>query len=480
VVRGWDFKIVVGRTLGWSVLKSSRFDVMRAGDKFVFRGSGFGHGLGLCQNGAHVMASRGASYRQILAHYFPGTTVGGASMATPVGGTGIATPVGGAGAGIAAPVGNAGTGMATPVGGGGAASYDSDAATAASIGRAGTNISIGGAGAAEPEAAPRTETQARRASPGSHEKAVIGNVAGRTGTPARAPIIRASFARPRGTGTSFARVRGIGVSFARAPVIRTSFARPRPVRASFVRSGVARARPVQASFAHANFTHTRAGHAQREFARAAFEASPVAVAASLAQARLTLSSENFRVSYPARGASRREVEAALAVLEAARADVRSRLAAASVAAPALGVLEIFVHPTTGDFTEATGKPAWVAAVTRARRIDLQPLATLNRRGLLAPTLRHEYAHAVIDALSRSRAPLWLSEGLAAHVAGEGRMLTRGAPLQGKLSREELEKRLAAPANAADMRALYAAAFREVSALIRAQGEADVWRRVARS
>ncbi|HZG53071.1 MAG TPA: SpoIID/LytB domain-containing protein, partial [Pyrinomonadaceae bacterium] len=52
VVRGWDFKIVVGRTLGWSLLKSSRFEVMRAGDKFVFRGSGFGHGLGLCQSGA--------------------------------------------------------------------------------------------------------------------------------------------------------------------------------------------------------------------------------------------------------------------------------------------------------------------------------------------------------------------------------------------------------------------------------------------
>ncbi|HEY9402787.1 MAG TPA: SpoIID/LytB domain-containing protein, partial [Pyrinomonadaceae bacterium] len=80
VVRGWDFKIVVGRTLGWSVLKSSRFEVMRAGDKFVFRGSGFGHGLGLCQSGAHVMAARGASYRQVLAYYFPATSVGGAAV----------------------------------------------------------------------------------------------------------------------------------------------------------------------------------------------------------------------------------------------------------------------------------------------------------------------------------------------------------------------------------------------------------------
>lgn len=166
------------------------------------------------------------------------------------------------------------------------------------------------------------------------------------------------------------------------------------------------------------------------------------------------------------------------MLEAARGDVHSRLAAASVAAPALGVVEVFVHPTTGDFTGATGQPAWVAAVTRGRRIDLQPLATLGRRGLVAPTLRHEYTHAVVNALSRSRAPLWLLEGLAAHVAGEGRMLTRYAP-GGKLSLEDLERRLAAPANAADMRTLYAAAFREVSALIRAQGEANVWRRVAR-
>jgi hypothetical protein len=209
-------------------------------------------------------------------------------------------------------------------------------------------------------------------------------------------------------------------------------------------------------------------------------ASHVAVAASPAQARLNLSSENFRVSYPARAASvsRREVESALAVLEGARADVRSRLAAASVAPPALGVIEVFVHATTGDFTGATGKPAWVAAVTRGRRIELQPLATLGKRGLLVPTLRHEYAHAVIDALSRSRAPRWLSEGLAAHVAGEGRMLTRHTP-DAKLSLEDLEKRLAAPATAAEMRSLYAAAFREVSALIRTQGEANVWRRVAR-
>lgn len=74
-VRGWDFKIIVGRALGWNVLKSSRFAVVRSGPSFVFRGSGFGHGLGLCQEGAHEMAARGARSEKILEKYFPGTVV---------------------------------------------------------------------------------------------------------------------------------------------------------------------------------------------------------------------------------------------------------------------------------------------------------------------------------------------------------------------------------------------------------------------
>jgi SpoIID/LytB domain protein len=72
LVRGWDFKIILGRTLGWNLLKSTRFEVTREGSNFVFHGSGFGHGLGLCQSGAHEMASRGASYHQILDQYLPG------------------------------------------------------------------------------------------------------------------------------------------------------------------------------------------------------------------------------------------------------------------------------------------------------------------------------------------------------------------------------------------------------------------------
>jgi SpoIID/LytB domain protein len=75
VVRGWDFRSIVCRELGWNTLKSSRFEVRRAGEMFVFTGSGLGHGLGLCQSGAHVMARRGLRAEQIVSFYFPGTKV---------------------------------------------------------------------------------------------------------------------------------------------------------------------------------------------------------------------------------------------------------------------------------------------------------------------------------------------------------------------------------------------------------------------
>src|SRR6185503_21289620 len=81
--RGWDFKIIVGRVLGWNWLKSSRFEITRAGSNLVFHGSGFGHGLGLCQEGAHVMAARGVSHERILEKYFPGTRVGKGTAASP-------------------------------------------------------------------------------------------------------------------------------------------------------------------------------------------------------------------------------------------------------------------------------------------------------------------------------------------------------------------------------------------------------------
>jgi peptidoglycan hydrolase-like amidase len=43
--------------------------------QFVFTGKGWGHGVGLCQVGAYGMARTGSTYSQILAHYYPGTSL---------------------------------------------------------------------------------------------------------------------------------------------------------------------------------------------------------------------------------------------------------------------------------------------------------------------------------------------------------------------------------------------------------------------
>ncbi len=54
-------------------LKSTLFEVKTEGDSFVFRGAGFGHGVGMCQLGAIGMASAGKTHGQILSHYYRGT-----------------------------------------------------------------------------------------------------------------------------------------------------------------------------------------------------------------------------------------------------------------------------------------------------------------------------------------------------------------------------------------------------------------------
>ena len=39
-------------------------------EKFILKGAGWGHGVGLCQVGATVMALKNYNYRQILEHYY--------------------------------------------------------------------------------------------------------------------------------------------------------------------------------------------------------------------------------------------------------------------------------------------------------------------------------------------------------------------------------------------------------------------------
>ena len=86
--RLWKLKIVgtkktkvigkeleIRKTLSPSHLYSSAFVVEKTGGKFILRGAGWGHGVGLCQIGAAVMGAKGYPYDEILAHYFPGSSI---------------------------------------------------------------------------------------------------------------------------------------------------------------------------------------------------------------------------------------------------------------------------------------------------------------------------------------------------------------------------------------------------------------------
>ncbi len=301
VVNGWDFKIIVGRALGWNLLKSSRFSIEHKGPDFIFRGSGFGHGLGLCQEGAHVMALRGADYQQILTKYFPTTRV-----------------------------------------------IDIDS------------------GFANDLMWPATD----------------------------------------------------------APVV---------------------------------------------FRPAAWHTPTT---------RQTLRSEHFRVNFPTT-TNQHEVETLMRQLEADRRSLMTRIANVGISVQ-LPSLEVYVNETTGDFVGRTGQPAWAAAATKGSRIELQPLATLKRRGILETTLRHELVHTLVDIVGHGRVARWLAEGLALHLAGEGKMISRYQP-RTSLSTTEIEKILngsGVKQSADDMRAAYAAAYSEVKRLINREGESGVWRRVA--
>ena len=63
------------KTVGYSVIKSTSFEVRSSGENLVFSGVGYGHGVGLCQWGAKKRAEDGFSYREILTYYYPGTAL---------------------------------------------------------------------------------------------------------------------------------------------------------------------------------------------------------------------------------------------------------------------------------------------------------------------------------------------------------------------------------------------------------------------
>ncbi|MBM61895.1 MAG: hypothetical protein CL484_02965 [Acidobacteria bacterium] len=74
-VRGERLRSIISGKLGGRVFRSSQFTVHVTSGQFLFQGTGFGHGVGLCQLGAIARVRRGDSLESILGHYYPGTWI---------------------------------------------------------------------------------------------------------------------------------------------------------------------------------------------------------------------------------------------------------------------------------------------------------------------------------------------------------------------------------------------------------------------
>jgi stage II sporulation protein D len=74
-MRGEQFRALVNDAFGTRTLMSTRFTVARTGQTYTLAGSGYGHGVGLCQIGAATRARRGESLDEIFAAYFPGASL---------------------------------------------------------------------------------------------------------------------------------------------------------------------------------------------------------------------------------------------------------------------------------------------------------------------------------------------------------------------------------------------------------------------
>lgn len=75
VVRGEQFRSILTQKFGYRTLLSTKFTVTREAEGYLFTGSGFGHGVGLCQVGAAARLRRGDSIRSVLAAYYAGAQI---------------------------------------------------------------------------------------------------------------------------------------------------------------------------------------------------------------------------------------------------------------------------------------------------------------------------------------------------------------------------------------------------------------------
>lgn len=60
---------------GMTLLPSGFFYVEKKNHTYLFYGGGYGHGVGMSQNGAKAMLDQGYTYTEVLAHYYPDTKI---------------------------------------------------------------------------------------------------------------------------------------------------------------------------------------------------------------------------------------------------------------------------------------------------------------------------------------------------------------------------------------------------------------------
>ncbi len=75
VVSGEKLRSVLAEHFGYRSIASTLFRLSVSDNAIIFKGRGFGHGVGLCQRGTRARAQGGHTTNAILSHYYPGTVV---------------------------------------------------------------------------------------------------------------------------------------------------------------------------------------------------------------------------------------------------------------------------------------------------------------------------------------------------------------------------------------------------------------------
>jgi len=132
-------------------------------------------------------------------------------------------------------------------------------------------------------------------------------------------------------------------------------------------------------------------------------------------------------------------------------------------------VRIVICPTTYDFCKLTGMPFWRAARTIDSTIFLQPLRTLENRGIAQTTITHEYVHLL---LGRYRLPLWLKEGMAVYLSGEIKNLVKTAESKIASSPAAIEKLLRS-SNPDSVAAGYLGAYKQTKKILDKSGRQGI-------